>query len=321
MAGRRWYALASRWPWLLLVLALTALSFLLGSNRTRAQKPPDRVVRVYFPDQKRTVAMPLEEYLVGVVAAEMPGSFHDEALKAQVVVARTYTVRRLQRQDGTAGCPLAQEADICASPEAGQAYIDEAQYQRSHGWLAAKTYWRRLRAAVNATRDLIITYQGHPIDALYHSDSIGSTASAREYFGADVPYLQAVTEPYGMSAPRAKATLTMPLARVAAAFGQSPAELAEGVTVLERTASGRVASMRVGDRVVSGREFRERLGLNSTDFTDTVHGDALVVTTLGYGHGVGMSQYGANEMAAAGADFRAIIRHYYAGVQVEPLRR
>lgn len=309
--------MAHRWLRVWAALALIVLSFLLGSARSRAQQPAP-LVRVYFPDRRQTVSMPLEEYLAGVLAAEMPDTFQMEALKAQAVVARTYTVRRLQQGQG--GCSLAPRADICATPQAGQAYIDQATYRQRYGWLTASRRWRRLQDAVSATRGQIITFQGQPIDALYHSDSIGSTASAQEYFGGDVPYLRAVAEPYGVTAPKAEATLLLPLARIAAAFGESPTALVRGVPVLARTPTGRVATMQVGDLVVSGREFREKLGLNSTDFTERREGDALLVTTRGYGHGVGMSQYGANEMAAAGADYRAIIHHYYAGVSVESMR-
>ena len=313
--------MAPRWPQILIALSLTVFSLALGTMRSRAQPTAGELIRVYFPARNETVAMPLEEYLVGVLAAEMPNSFHDEALKAQGVVARTYAVRRMQRPGGKGGCPLAPQADVCASPTTGQAYVDQATYCERHGWLAAQAYWRRLRAVLAETRGLIITYQGQPIDALYDSDSIAFTASAQDYFGRDVPYLRAVSEPYGATSPRAEATLLLPLTRIAQVFGQSRAALSQGIPVLARTPTGRVASMQVGKTVVSGREFRERLGLNSTDFTGRMQGDALLVTTRGFGHGVGMSQYGANEMAAAGADFRAIIHHYYSGVSLDPVRR
>lgn len=282
-------------------------------------------VRVYFPDEDRIVEMPLGEYLVGVVAAEMPPTFKVEALKAQFVAARTYTVRRMRAFGFAGGCSLHPDADVCASAAAGQAYLSDAGMRQRFGIFDAYRYKERLYQAEEETRGLILTYEGAPIEALYHSASGSKTADAEEYFGQAYPYLKPVVDDGARTAPRFEVTetftaetlveklgadLAAPVMKAVGA-GRSPAE------VLTKTPTGRVATVRIGSVTLTGREFRERLGLRSTDFTVALKDGKIQVTTRGYGHGVGMSQYGANAMAAAGKDWRAILAHYYTGVRVD----
>lgn len=318
MTARRTLVLA------LIALALTAAapglfghawSWLLH-RRPAVRHIPDQV-RVYFPTEKVVRTLDLEEYVRGVVAAEMPATFADEALKAQMVVARTYTVRRLLGQ--SAHCTLNPKADVCADPTVDQAYISRGQYRAHHGWWASVRFWRRLEAATAQTDGLIVVYNGKPIEALYHSDSVGATESALAFAGKDIPYLRSVKEPYGANAPRAHAVTVVSLSQVANSFKQAPQSVKGNVRILTWTPGGRAAAVQVGTAVVTAREFRRRLGLNSTDFTLEQDGGALMIHSRGFGHGVGMSQYGANDMARTGADFRRIIAHYYTRVAIQPL--
>lgn len=317
-----------------LLTALVALPTLL-TRMTAAPPPPQPVdgtdalpIQVYFPDTQEIREMPLGEYLKGVVAAEMPHDFETEALKAQFIVARTYAVRRMQQFNGPGrgGCSLHPEADVCADPSTGQAYTTLEQLAVKIGERAANQYWRRLAQVQAETEGLVIRYQGELIDPLYHAVSGTMTEAAEEYFTQPLPYLRPVDDSWGADAPLLEVTqrftpeelaarlsvegTAIPAAAVAARTqaGELP------VRILERTTTNRVKRVQVGNEVLSGREFRERLKLRSTNFTVSVGSGEIVVTTTGYGHGVGMSQYGANGMAKAGKGYTDILNHYYQGI-------
>ncbi|MEW8976975.1 MAG: stage II sporulation protein D [Symbiobacterium sp.] len=287
-------------------------------------------VSVYFPDRDAVEVMPLGEYLKGVVAAEMPAHFSMEALKAQFVVARTYTVRRMRQFGGSGGCPLQPEADVCADYRTSQAYMTREQLAERYGPAQAEEFWSRLSVAQAETEGEVLTYQGEVIDALYHAVSGRMTESAGDYFDTDLPYLVPVDDTWGADAPRlveqrrftpedfaqalAPAGGDPVLAVTAAArAGLSP------VQVTARTAGGRVKEVAIGNLTMTGREFRERLGLRSTDFRVFWQDGHVVVETFGDGHGVGMSQYGAEGMARAGKTYREILTHYYTGVSLNRL--
>lgn len=326
---------------LFLITVMLALPATIGSVGRKptvaADLPPvsdgaDTVqVKVYFPATKQVVVMALGEYLKGVVAAEMPPEFATEALKAQFVVARTYTVRRMQQFGGKGGCPLSPEADVCADFSTSQAYISREELVKRYGQLAADTYWRRLATAQAETAGQVLTYRGELIDALYHGVSGRATENAEEYFANPAPYLISVDDQAGADAPRLVVQQRFPadaFAKALAPSGKEPPVLAvtaatrsgrSPVQVTERTSTGRVKQVKVGDLTLTGREFRERLGLRSTDFRVFLDGGEVVVETFGNGHGVGMSQYGADGMARAGATFEEILRHYYQGVVLSRL--
>jgi len=287
-------------------------------------------VAVYFPSDDALVSMPLGEYLKGVVAAEMPADFHMEALKAQMVVARTYTVRRMRQFGGTGGCPLHPEADVCADHRTSQAYMSREQLAEKYGSAAADDFWARLSLAQAETEGEVLTYGGELIDALYHAVSGRMTESAGDYFSTDLPYLMPVDDTWGAEAPRLveqRRFTPEAFSRAVANGGEEPVRAVMAaaraglppVQVTARTASGRVKEVVIGDLTLSGRAFRERLGLRSTDFRVYWQDGDLVVETHGDGHGVGMSQYGAQGMARAGKTYREILTHYYTGVSLNRL--
>lgn len=325
-----------------LVMSLMAVPTLL-TRMAAAPSPPTSVtpvasvdgtdalpIQVYFPDAQEVREMPLGEYIKGVVAAEMPNDFETEALKAQFIVVRTYAVRRMQQFNGPGrgGCPLNAEADICADPSTGQAYTTLEGLIEKLGERTARTYWRRLEQVQKETEGLVIRYGGELIDPLYHAVSGTVTEAAEEYFTQALPYLRPVDDHWGADAPDLEvsqsfapeelaAHLSVEGTAISAAAVASSTQAGElPVRVLERTASNRVKRVQVGNEVLSGRAFRERLKLRSTNFTVSVDGGEVVITTTGYGHGVGMSQYGANGMAKAGKGYLEILNHYYQGITV-----
>ena len=267
-----------------------------------------------------TVAeMDLGEYLVGVVRAEMPASFEPEALKAQAVAARTYTLYKLQT-----GGNHGEEADICTDQACCQAYIG-AERARANWKENAGAYEEKVEAAVRATDGETILYGGVPILAVFHSSSPGLTRAAGEVWLSDLPYLQAVDSPEaGDRVPnyysRVEFTEEELRAKLRAAFPEADLSGGRADWLKDPAAdsAGSVGTVSLGGVTVKGTQVRSALGLRSACFTWEAQGGSMVFFVTGYGHGVGLSQYGANAMAAAGADYREILTHYYTGVTVEP---
>lgn len=321
----------------LLAAVMLGLPALIGSvgGKPSAQPVADGAdiipVKVFFPATKQIESIPLGEYLKSVVAGEMPPEFEMEALKAQFVVARTYTVRRMKQFGGSGGCPHHPEADVCADFNTSQAFMTLDELTQKHGKLTGQGFWRRLSQAQAETAGQVLTYQGELIDALYHAVSGRKTENSADYFTAAHPYLVSVDDQWGTHSPRLvtqKRFAPDEFARALAPQGRQPPTLAvtaaartgrSPVQVTERTAAGRVKRVRVGDLTLTGREFRERLGLRSTDFRVFLEGGELVVETHGDGHGVGMSQYGADGMARVGKSYQEILAHYYKGVTLSRL--
>ena len=285
-------------------------------------------VRVYDRVHGGVRKLSLEEYVVGVTAAEMPAGFAPEALKAQAVVARTYAWTHL-RQNGGRGCSDAPEADFCSDAESGQAWISTEEMQRRWG-SDYGAYIARIKQAVTDTQGQIAVYDGQPIQAYYYSSAGGQTEDARQVWGTSLPYLVSVPSP-DRDLPTAVAKTIISEKKVAAALGVPTAALHSSivpastkappaVVVLSRTASGRAERVQVGEVRLDAITLRQKLGLPSTIIVGSEwQGGQLIVETRGYGHGVGMSQYGANAMAQQGDEYAPILRHYYPGTELAQL--
>ena len=265
--------------------------------------------------------MDLGEYLVGVVRAEMPASIEPEALKAQAVAARTYTLYKMR----TGGSHV-ETADICTDSTCCQAYITEER-ARSNWGAAADGNERKIEDAVAGTDGQVILYGGAPILAVFHSSSAGLTRAAGEVWQSDLPYLQAVDSPEdGEAIPNYYSRVAFTAAdfreKVLAACPEADLSgpmddwLQNAVT----DTAGSVATLEVGGVRVKGAALRSILGLRSACFEWEVQDETLVFFVTGFGHGVGLSQYGANRMAEDGADYQTILTHYYTGVTIGPYR-
>ena len=263
--------------------------------------------------------MTLGEYLVGVVRAEMPASFQPEALKAQAVAARTYTLYKLQT-----GGNHGDTADICTDSTCCQAYISEDRARANWG-ADADVYEQKIEASVKETDGQAILYGGVPILAVFHSSSAGQTRKAGEVWQNDLPYLQAVASPEnGAVIPNYYSRVEFTGEEFKAAFlaAYPEADLSGPMSGWLKNAvtdsAGSVETLEVGGVTIKGSRLRSILGLRSACFEWEVEDGKLVFFVTGYGHGVGMSQYGANAMAEDGADYVEILTHYYTGVTVEP---
>ena len=255
-----------------------------------------------------TVQMDTEAYLVGVVLAEMPAAFESEALKAQAVVARTYT-QKAYTMGGKHG-----DGSVCGTPSCCQAYITESAYLERGGAVESLD---KIRRAIAATSGCVLTYRGELIEATYFSCSGGITEDAVAVWGTDFPYLRSVDSPGEEDALYDTDTMIMPLAEFQSVLEISLDDDARSwFTSVTYTAGGGVDTMEIGGRTFRGTELRKLLGLRSTAFTLEAAEDSIRITTRGYGHRVGMSQYGANAMALKGSLYPEILAYYYQGTEL-----
>lgn len=271
-------------------------------------------VAVYRFSKGKIENIALEDYLVGVVAAEMPADFKEEALKAQALTARTYIVQQMLNKGDHLGLPKG--ADV-GDTELNQAYLGDDQLRRDWGMDYSWKH-KKILDAVRSTGGQILTFNGKPITATFFSTSNGYTENSEDYWSNSIPYLRSVASPWDKT--------NSPKFTFQQVFSVRSFETKLGVKlngnsigqIVARTAGKRVAKVDFSGKVLTGKEIREKLDLKSSDFAWERKGDNIIVTTKGYGHGVGMSQYGANGMASEGKSYTDIVKYYYQGVEVTP---
>ncbi len=279
------------------------------------------MINVYVTKYKKIVPMPFEDYVKGVVAAEMPAAFESEALKAQAVAARTYALARLKEYAGS-GCDLHSGADICTDPAHCQAYAEKQDMAAIWG-SNADYYWNKISAAVEDTKGMVAMYDDLLIDPVFHAISGGRTENSEDVWKNKIPYLRSVDSPYEEEASKFKSSRTLSnsefvsiLRKKVPGLKINQNSLKAGVKILDHTAGGRVKNIRIGNKTVSGRDFQAYMGLNSNNFTLKFDKKTVTISVKGYGHGVGMSQYGANGQARHGSSYIDILKHYYSGIEV-----
>ena len=293
-------------PWLLLLSLEPTIPAheKVPEDVTEPQPQPDVLeIPVLLQDGSVRI-MPMEEYLIGVMMGEIPASFEDEALKAQAVAARTFTCKSLSFGKHP-------NAAVCTDASCCQAYLTQEQYRQRGG---RDQDIMRLRNAVEATADQVLCYDGELIIAPYFSCSGGTTEDAVAVWGMDIPYLQAVSSPGEENAAHYMDTVTFEKADFESKLNTS---LSNGVGDYTYSDGGGVEEVRIGDKLFSGVQLRQLLQLRSTAFVIHILEDRVEVTTKGFGHRVGMSQYGANAMAVSGCSYKEILQYYYKGVTVE----
>lgn len=241
----------------------------------------------------------MTDYLIGVVSSEMPASFNLEALKAQSVLARTYALKAKQT-----GKKLTDTVST-------QSYIDMDQMKNKWG-NSFNTYYNKIKNAVENTNGEYLSYNGNYIEALYHSTNNGKTESSLDVFGNYYPYLISVSSEYDKNASSYLKAISMPIDTISNKLGLS-LNNDSVISILSYTDGGNIKEININGNNFSGKKIRELLGLRSADFDISISDNNANITTRGYGHGVGMSQYGANGMANAGYSYKDILSHYYPG--------
>lgn len=249
-----------------------------------------------------TINIALEDYVIGVVGSEMPALFNSEALKAQAVAARTYALKKT-----STGATL-------TATTSDQVYKTNDQLKAMWG-NSYDTYYNKVKNAVLATSGEVMTYNGSYIDAVYFSTSNGRTEDPVYVWNYTAPYLKSVDSKWDVGTTFFNATKTISKSELSSKLGVNVTSISE-ITINSSTTGGRVNSITIAGKEFTGVQIRTLLGLRSADFTVSESGDNIVFTTKGWGHGVGMSQYGANGMANAGDSYSQILKHYYTGISI-----
>ncbi len=261
--------------------------------------------------------IPLDEYLYGVVSAEMPADFDLEALKAQAIVARTYTIYKIEQNQSKHG-----EAHICDDSTCCQAWITKEDRLARWDEDKREENWNKIVLAVNETKGKIITYNGKPINAFFHSNSGGSTeAPVNVWGGSGYPYLQAVEtsgeDGYSQFSSELEISKDDFILKMKEKYNDFIIDFNQQdcIKVIDYTSGGRIKTIKIGNHNLSGVEVRTIFGLRSANFTVEINNN-IKFNVTGYGHGVGMSQTGADSLAKQGYGYEDIIKHFYTGVEV-----
>jgi stage II sporulation protein D len=303
---------------LIIILFALPLLILKGCDKEeKAVKVPDNFdsmkISVFNVKQNKLQDMDLEEYILGVLAAEMPSSFHLEALKAQALAARTYTLMKAKSFGGKTS-DKHPDADVCTDFAHCQAFEDPK---------SIKYNYDKYKQAVLDTKGEVIVYDDSLIQAVFHSTSGGKTENSEEVWTSKVPYLRSVSSEYEDDSPKLITDREIKVSDFISAMKKidnklqlSSKSIQNQIKILDRSEGGRVTRLSVGGKVLSGSAVRSALGLNSSNFNISYQGDTMKFTVMGNGHGVGLSQYGADGMAQKGSKYDEIVKHYYQGVEI-----
>lgn len=274
-------------------------------------------IKLLHQDTEKIEEVKLDEYVACVVSAEMPVKYDIEALKAQAIVARTYTIYKITTSKKH------EIADICDKSTCCQAWISKEDRLKKWKEEERTENWNKISQAVNSTAGKIITYNGKPINAFFHANSGGKTQTPFYVWGGTgYPYLQVVEtageENYSQYSSEAKFSKKDFVKKVIEKYQDFKINFEEKdcIQITQRDKSDRVVTVKIGNLNLSGVEVRTLLGLRSANFTAEIQNDDIVFKVIGYGHGVGMSQTGADSMAKQGSNYEEIIKHFYTGVEI-----
>lgn len=280
-------------------------------------------ITIFLADKKETQTLPMADYIRGVVMAEMPASFEEEALKAQAVIAHTYALRVIANETASPSDDL-KGAVISTDPSRHQAYLSDEEAKEQYGG-KYEDYSKKIQNCVESVLGEILTYNDEPIIAAFHAMSSGNTEDAKNVWGQEVPYLVKCESEGDTLSPSFENSLTLTTAEVKKileekyqdiTFTDDPAKWFE---IIQTTPSGYVSEVKVLGQTLTGQELRSLFGLKSSDVSIEYQDEKFTFTTKGYGHGVGLSQYGADYMARQGKTYREILTHYYPNTVLTPV--
>lgn len=275
-------------------------------------------IKVFLTDENRVEELTVDEYLYGVISSEMSPTFEEEALKAQAIAARTFVLNRSKNN-----CTNANGAYICDTVHC-QVYRNSEKVISS--WDSGKKdeYWNKIKKAVDSTSGMVITYKGEIIKyPQFFSTSSGKTENCKDVFSSDVPYLVSIESTGEEISPSFKSTTELEITefidKVNSKYPDaklSANTIQDQINIVGRSEAGGVLTIKLGNSNVKGTELRMLLGLKSTNFNYRFDGSKIIFECTGYGHGVGMSQWGANVMAKSGNKYDEILKHYYTGIDI-----
>ncbi|MGE5628722.1 MAG: stage II sporulation protein D [Solirubrobacterales bacterium] len=282
-------------------------------------------VRLLLSKENRVISIKLEEYVKGVISGEMPLEYNIEALKAQAVAARTYAVAHMAGYKGRQ-YDKNNNIDLIDTVEC-QVYIDRKKCMESLPEGKRDEYMKKIDEAVDSTKGEVITYEGNVIsEPFFFSCSSGNTENSEDVFSAAEPYLRSVDSAEDKKSPEYEKVVTFSnetfIKKINSAYSSSKLKnynLKNQINIISRSDSGSIKKIKVGAVTMTGLQFRSVLNLNSANMDIKFYGSSVEIKSKGYGHGVGMSQCGANYMAKDGKTYKDILKHYYQGVNVEKL--
>lgn len=279
------------------------------SNHPQSQEQTEQSSKTEIVFPEITKYNEFEQYIKGVVAAEMPALFEEEALKAQAVSARTYAIRSMNENNSNE-----------VPYDIGQAYITTEQMKQKWGEHFTE-YYNRISEAVEQTKGEIMVYENEPILAVFHAESGGKTEEAKNVWQQEIPYLKSVDSSLDENAPDFLTSISFSFEEIIQHFSSqytdfsaTPETLPQQCKIISRSPAGYVQQMQIGNKTVTGAQVRQILHLRSTNFDIEIKNNQICFTTKGYGHGAGMSQYGAQFMAKEGKTYRQILQHYYTDI-------
>lgn len=295
-----------------IILYVLTLCIPYFANKSSKKTPPtpENHIALYDTKTKKQTSIPFDEYLYYVVAAEMPASFHTEAIKAQVICSRTYSVKKSKSSTHPDG------SDICTDINHCQAYTNDEELKTL--WKENYNYYKnKIKSAIKDTKDMIITYDNEPIDAIYHSSNNGYTENSEDVWQKPLPYLKSVKSP-DEGSPNFNFTYHISCDDL---FNKvkdkyKNATMSKGIGKITYTKGKNVKNINLYSVDISGVELRKLLNLKSASFDIEENENTVKITTHGYGHGVGMSQYGANTLAHQGKKYNDIISHYFKDTKI-----
>ncbi|HIS12743.1 MAG TPA: stage II sporulation protein D [Candidatus Onthocola stercoravium] len=290
---------------IIIIVVLSIIAIVSSPNKEETAYFNDDLVNVTVKDvdSNEETNLDLEEYVVGVVAGEMPASFEIEALKAQAIAARSYALSKIETST---------ESYDLVTDITNQVYITTEDMQEKWGE-DYDFYYDKIKNAVSATKNLVMEYEGDVISAYYFAMSNGATEDVSLVFGESRDYLKSVDSSWDESVKNFSVTTTFTKEEFCSKLSIDCSNITIGA--IDRSSTNRVNTIVINDKEFKGTTLRTLLGLRSTDFTIDI-ADDIKITTKGYGHGVGMSQYGANEMAKNGASYEEILNHYYKDIDI-----
>lgn len=285
----------------------------------------DIIVKLYRSKENKIIELPLEDYVLGVVSAEMPAEFPVEAIKAQAVAARTYVLAHMEEFGGVSS-PSANGGNVIDTT-ANQVYYSKSE--RMAGWPEKKQneYWDKIYSAVKATEGQVLTYNGDLVmQPYFFSTSSGKTENGSDVFDTSAPYLKSVSSSGEESSPKFKSDVRISksefVSKINSAYSgaiESSSSLDKNINIISRGEGGAIKEIKIGKVTITGSNFRKIYNLNSADFEITYSNSDVIITTKGYGHGVGMSQFGAKAMAQSGSGYLSILTHYYTGINIDKI--
>lgn len=280
------------------------------------------IINVYNVDKNKIEKIDIEKYLYGVLSSEMPSTFDEEALKAQAIAARTYVIYKMENNI-TSGH---KNSAVCTNSAHCQAYTSYEDLKKIKGEDWIKSDYVKVKKAVDDTKGQIVTYEKKAILPLYFSTSSGKTENSEDVFSTQYPYLVSVDSPYEQNSPKYSTTYSIKKSKfikciknIYPQINISLDKLDKEVNIVDRTDGGCVKIIEVGNIKISGTDMRKILNLNSANFTINYDNDEMNFTVKGYGHGVGMSQWGAEGMAKKGYKYYDILFHYFKGTDIKDM--